>query len=201
MRSTLSSDASSHTRPAPAVPRTRPQGRRVSADPRDSGPPPDRRRTGDVLGDVERALLLQIVQGAPALLRRNHHRGDAGLDAGRYRGERRRRRHRRRLGGDLQGRIAQPPVVCRAVSGCRHRRRRHRPRHHGDGCPARRGHGPAALRCGRRARHPPGARRCGARDRRLRQLAGPAQYRRRDGVRRVLCRQSAGERAVRRGAA
>ena len=122
-------------------------------------------------------------------------------DAGRHRRERRRRRHRRRLGGDLQGGIAQPPVLRRAVPGCRDRRRRHRPRHHGDGRPSGRGDGPAALRRRRRARHPPRARRCGARDRRLRQLAGPAQHRRRDRVRRLLRRQSAGERAVRRGAA
>ena len=45
------------------------------------------------------------------------------------------------------------------------------------------------------------ARRRGARRRRLRQLAGPAQHRRRDGVRRVLRGQPAGQRAVRRGAA
>ena len=66
-----------HSRPAATVPRARPQGRRVPADPRDPRPPAHRRRAGDVLGDVERALLLQVVQGAPALLRRDHHRRDA----------------------------------------------------------------------------------------------------------------------------
>ena len=44
-----------------AVRRARPQGRRVRPDPRDPRPPPDRRRAGDVLGHVERALLLQVV--------------------------------------------------------------------------------------------------------------------------------------------
>ena len=48
-----------------------------AADPRDPRPPPHRRRAGHVLGDVERALLVQVVQGAPALLRRDHHRRDA----------------------------------------------------------------------------------------------------------------------------
>ena len=78
-----------------------------------------------------------------------------------HRRERRRRRHRRRLGGHLQGRVAQPPVLRRALPGRGHRRRRHRPRHHGDGRPPGRGDGPAALRRGRRPRHPPRARRRG----------------------------------------
>ncbi len=190
-----------HSRPPSAVSRTRPEGRRVPADPRDPRPSAHRRRAGDVLGDVERALLLQVLQGAPALLRRDHHRRDAGLDAGRHRRERRRRRHRRRMGGHLQGGVAQPPVVHRAVSGRGHRRRRHRARHHGDGRAPGRGHGPAAVRRGRRTGHPPRARRRGARDRRIRQLAGPAQHRRRDGVRRLLRGQPVGERVVRRRAA
>ena len=141
---------------------------------------------------------LQVVQGAPALLRRDHHREDARGDAGGYRRERRRGRHRRRLGGHLQGRIAQPPVVRRAVSGRRHRGRRHRPRHHGDGRPSGRGDGPVAVRRRRCARHPPRRRRRGPRHRRIRKLVGAAQHRRRDRLRRLLCRQSAGERAVRR---
>jgi hypothetical protein len=42
-------------------------------------------------------------------------------------------RHRSGLCGHVQGRVAQPPVVRRALPGCGHRRRRHRPRHPGDG--------------------------------------------------------------------
>ena len=74
--------------------------------------------------------------------------------ARRHRRERRRGRRRRRLGGHLQGRVAQPPVLRRAAPGRGHRRRRHRPRHPGHGRPAGRGDGPAALRRGR----PPGHR-------------------------------------------
>ena len=40
------------------------------AHPRDPRPPPDQRRAGDVLRHVERALLVQVVQGAPAAVRR-----------------------------------------------------------------------------------------------------------------------------------
>ena len=49
-------------------------------------------------------------------------------------------------------------------------------------------------------RHPPGAARRRRRHRRLRQLPGPAQHRRRGRVRRVLPGQPAGQRAVRRRA-
>ena len=45
--------------------RARPQGRRVRADPRDPRPAPDVERARDVLRHVERALLLQVVEGAP----------------------------------------------------------------------------------------------------------------------------------------
>ena len=88
---------------------------------------------------------------------REHHRRDAREAARRHRRERRRRRHRRRLGGDLQGRVAQPPVVRRALPGRGDRRRRHRPRHHGDGRPPDRRDGPAAVRRARPPRHPAGA--------------------------------------------
>ena len=74
-----------------------------------------------------------------------------------HRRERRRRRDRRRLGGDVQGRVAQPPVLRRALPGRGHGRRGHRARHHGDGCAADRGGGPAALRPRGRARTPPGS--------------------------------------------
>ena len=62
-------DRHHHPRPPAALPRAGPQGRRVPADPGDPRPPAHRRRAGDVLRDVERALLLQVVEGAPALLR------------------------------------------------------------------------------------------------------------------------------------
>ncbi len=118
-------------------------------------------RAGDVLGDVERALLVQEQQGPPAAVRREDpgvHRGHA---ARRHRRERRRRRRRAGLGGHLQGRVAQPPVLRRAVPGRGDRRRRHRPRHPVDGRAAGRRDGPAALRPARRPRHPPGAARRG----------------------------------------
>ena len=116
-----------------------------------------------------------------------------------HRRERRGRGHRRRLGGDVQGRESQPPVLRRALPGCGDRHRRHRARHHLDGCPAGRRDGPAAVRTARRRRHPPRAARDRRRHRWLRQLPGPAEHRRRGGVRPVVRREPVGERAVRRG--
>ena len=118
--------------------------------------------------------------------------------AGRHRRERRRRRRRRRLRGHLQGRVAQPPELRRALPGRGHRGRRHRPRHPDHGRPPDRRHGLAALRPRRRPRHRPRAARRRRRRRRLRQLPGPAQHRRRAALRRLLRRQPAGQRAVRR---
>jgi hypothetical protein len=60
------------------VGRARPEGRRVRPDPRDPRPPADRRRAGDVLGHVERALLVQVVQGAPAQFGEKAPRDPAG---------------------------------------------------------------------------------------------------------------------------
>ena len=82
--------------------------------------------------------------------------GDARADARRDRGERRCGRHRRRLGGHVQGRVAQPPVLRGALPGRGDRGRRDRARHHGDGRPAGRGGRPAAVRPGRRPGHPRG---------------------------------------------
>ena len=177
------------------------EGRRVRPDPRDPRPPADQLRAGDVLGDVERALLLQVQQGAPQQFSEIPP-GDAGRqDARRHRRERRRHRHRPGLRRHLQGREPQPPVVRRALPGCGHRRRRHRPRHPRHGRPPGRGDGPAALRPARRPGHPSGAARDRRRRRRLRQLPRPAQHRRRGGLRRDLPRQPARQRALRRRAA
>ena len=184
-------------RPGAALGRPRPQARRVRPDPRDPRPPADRLRARDVLGDVERALLLQVLQGAPQAVRPEGHRRDARAPDGRDRRERRGRRHRRRLRGHLQDRVAQPPVVRRALPGCGHRRRRHRPRHPGDGRAPGRGDGPAALRAAGQPRHPPGAARDRGGRRRLRQLPRAPEHRRRGGLRRVVRRQPAGQRAVR----
>ena len=194
-----------HRRRAPAdarrgaaVRRARPEAGRVPADPRDPRPPPDRRRAGHVLGHVERALLVQVEQGAPAPVRRQDHGRRCGEAAGRHRRERGRGRHRRRLGGHVQGRDAQPPVLRRAVPGRGDRRRRHRARHHGDGRPPDRGDGPAAVRRGRPPRHRPRGARRRCRRRRLRQLPRPAEHRRRGRLRRLLPGQPAGQRALRR---
>ena len=160
--------------------------------------PTHRRRAGHVLGHVERALLLQVVQGAPAAVRRAT--GAAVRRAARgHRRERRGGRHRAGLRGDVQDRVAQPPVVRGAVPGRGHRRRRHRPRHPRHGRTPGRGHGLAAVRPGRRRRHRPGAARGGRRDLLLRQLPGPAQHRRGGRLRPELRRQPAGQRALRRG--
>ena len=66
--------------------------RRVRPHPGDPRPPSHRRRAGHVRGHVERALLLQVLQGAPAPLRRDDHAGDAGAHARGHRRERGRRR-------------------------------------------------------------------------------------------------------------
>ena len=136
-----------------------------------------------------------------ALLRRDHHAGDAGAHARGHRGERGRRHDRRRVGRHVQDRVAQPPVLRRALPGRGHRGRRHRARHHGDGGAAGRRRRSAALRPGRRARHAARAARRGRGHQRLRQLAGPAQHRRRGGLRRLLRGQPAGQRPVRGRAA
>ncbi|CAM5529015.1 Phosphoribosylformylglycinamidine synthase subunit PurL OS=Streptomyces tendae OX=1932 GN=purL PE=3 SV=1 [Streptomyces tendae] len=76
----------------------------------------------------------------------------------------------------------------------RARARRHRARHHRDGRASGRGRGPAALRRRGPPRHQarPAGRRRG--HRRLRQLPGPAQHRRRGRLRRLLPGRPAGQR-------
>ena len=181
--------------------RPRAQGRRVRPDPRDPRPASDQLGAGDVLGHVERALLLQVLQGAPQAVRRDPAGDPDRQDAGGHRRERRRDRHRPGLRRHVQGRVAQPPVVRRALPGRRDRRRRHRPRHPGHGRPAGRGDGPAAVRPARRRGHAPGAAGDRRRRRGLRQLPRPPQHRRRGGLRPDLPRQPAGQRALRRRAA
>ena len=109
----------------------------------------------------------------------------------RARRERGRRRHRRRAGSRLQDRIAQSPVVHRAVSGRGDRRRRDHPRHFHDGRAADRADELAAVR---RARRPARAAEHGRRRRRHRRLREQFRHsdgRRRDRVRGVLHRQPA----------
>ncbi len=105
---------------------------RVRQDPGDPRPRAEPRRARHLLGDVERALLLQVVEAlAPAAA----DRGAAGdLRAGR---ERRRGRHRRGHGCGLQDREPQPPELHRALPGRRDRRRRHPARRLHDGRAAR----------------------------------------------------------------
>ena len=109
------------------------------------GPPAQPPRARPLRGDVERALLLQVVPPAPAP---PAHRGRPG--PGRSRRERGRDRRRRRHRGGHPHREPQPPFRHRALPGRGHRGRRHPARHlHHGGPPAGR-HGPALLRAARR---------------------------------------------------
>ena len=130
-------------RPPPGPRPHRRRARRGRGHPR---PPPQPPRAGPVRGDVERALLLQVVPGPPQA---PAHRGPpcAGRAGGERRGHRRRRRDRR----GHPHREPQPPLGHRALPGGGHRGRRHPPGHLHHGGPARRGDGPAVLR-GSRAR-------------------------------------------------
>ena len=129
--------------------------------------------TRHLLGDVERALLLQVLENSSADAA--HARPPRDPGPGR---ERRRHRHRRWLGLRVQDGEPQPPELYRAVSGRHHRRWRHPAGrlHHGraaDRLPQR-----AVVRRARASQDPaPGVRR-GRRHRRLRQ-----QLRRADGRR------------------
>ena len=118
---------------------------------------PDRARA--LLRDVVRALLLQEQPGAPAsTLPTEGPAGGAGPG-----GERGGHRHRRRARRRLQDRVAQPPVVHRALPGRGHRRGRHPARHlHHGRAPDRRAQ-LAALRPPRRPEDPPHPRRRGER--------------------------------------
>ena len=125
--------------PGAALGRAGAQGGRVPPDPGDPRPAALVVGAGHVLGDVVRALLVQVVQGAPAPLRRAQPGHPGRPAAGRHRRERRRGRHRPGLRGHLQDRVPQPPQLRRAPPGRGDRRRRHRPRHPRHGRPARSG--------------------------------------------------------------
>ncbi len=103
-----------------------------------------------------------------------------------HRRERRRDPGHRQAGGHVQGRVAQPPELRRAVPGRGDRRRRHRPGHPRDGRPPDRGDGSAALRRDRPPGHEARADRHRRRRRRVRQLPRPAEHRRRARLRRLL---------------
>ena len=92
------------------------------------GREPTLHRARHLLGDVERALLVQVLQGPSAHAADQGAVGDPG--AGR---ERRRHRHRRRARRRVQDGEPQPPELHRALSGRGDRRRRHPARrvHHG----------------------------------------------------------------------
>ena len=108
--------------------RTRPQAGRVPAHSRPDRPRAELHRARHLLGDVERALLVQVLEGASAQPADQGALGDPG--AGR---ERRRDRHRRRARRRVQDGEPQPPELHRALSGRGDRRRRHPARrvHHG----------------------------------------------------------------------
>ena len=114
---------------------------RVRAHSRRPRPRPKPHRTRHLQRHVERALLLQVLARPPQAPADQERPRRAG--AGR---KRRHHRRRRRLGLRLQDRVAQPPLVHRALPGRGHRSRRHSPRHlHHERAPAR-GDGFAALR-------------------------------------------------------
>ena len=79
-------------------------------------PHADLHRARGAVGDVVRALLVQVVARPPEAAA---HQGAAG-DPGPGR-ERRRGRHRRRLGGGLQDGVAQPPVASSSPTRARRR--------------------------------------------------------------------------------
>ena len=159
----------------------RPDGRRVPPGGRHTGPRAEPDRARHLLRDVVRALQLQELPPPSAQAPDQRRAGAAGA-----RRERRRHRHRRRSRGGVQDRVAQPPVVHRAVSGRRHRGRRHHPRHLHHGGPPDRPARFATVRVARRSAHPParGRRRRG--HCRLREQHRHSDGRRRAGVRREL---------------
>ena len=178
--------ASHHSR---AGRRTRPQAGGIPAHSRPDRPRAELHRARHLLGDVERALLVQVLEGAPAQPADQGALGDPG--AGR---ERRRDRHRRRACRRVQDGEPQPPELHRALSGRGDRRRRHPARrvHHGraaDRLPQ-----CAELRRSGPSQDPASGVRRGRRRRRLRQFVRRADGRRTGALPHPLRRQQPGQR-------
>ena len=157
--------------------RARPQAGRIRAHRQADRPRAELHRARHLLGDVERALLVQIVENPSAHAADQGAVGDPG--AGR---ERRRHRHRRRACRRVQDGEPQPPELHRALSGRGDRRRRHLARrlHHGraaDRLPQR-----ALVRRSETSEDAPARRRRRRRHRRLRQFVRRADRRRRGAV-------------------
>ena len=166
---------------------------RIPAHPRPGRPRADLHRARHLLGDVERALLLQVVQEVAAHAADDRPAGDPG--SGR---ERRRGRHRRRRLRRLQDGEPQPPLLHRALSGRGDRRRRHLARRLHHGRAADRGDERAALRRAGSSEDQASGGRRRLRRRRLRQFLRRADGRRRGQFRRPLQRQHPGQRLCRR---
>ncbi len=168
-----------------------PDGRRIRGRRQDPGPSPQPPRAGPVRGDVERALLVQVVpvaSTAPA------HRGSPGPRRSRRErgGHRRRGRHR----GGHPHREPQPSVGHRALPGRRHRRGRDPARHlHHGRAPARR-HGSPLLRTARGRPATLARRGRGERHLGLRQLGRRPDGGRRADLRPLLHPEPARQRAV-----
>ena len=135
-----------------------------------------------------RALLLQVESQTPGPLPDRRPLGSRG--PGR---ERRCGRSRRRLARRTSNRKSQSSVVRRALPGSSHRSRWHLAGcvHHGS--PPHRSMGPDQVRTADRAEEPVSLQGCGRRYCRLRQRRWCSDGRWRDGVRRLLLRQSVGE--------
>ena len=169
--------------------RARPQAGRIPAHARPDRARADADRARHLLGDVERALLVQVLQGSSAHAADQGPAGDPG--PGR---ECRRHRHRRRARLRVQDGEPQPPELHRALSGRGDRRRRHPARrvHHGraaDRLPqcavVRRSHASEDAASGVRR---------GRRHRRLRQFIRRADGRRLGALPCALRRQQSGQR-------
>ena len=169
--------------------RTRSQGRRVRAHPQADRPRADADRARHLLGDVERALLVQILEGASARPADQGAVGDPG--PGR---ERRHHRHRRRARLRLQDGEPQPPELHRALSGRGDRRRRHPARRVHDGRAADRLPQCLELRRAGARQDAASRRRRRRRHRRLRQFVRRADGRRLGALSCALRRQLPGQR-------
>ena len=108
---------------------TWPHAGRIRAHQENSRARPELHRARNLLGDVERALLLQKFAARAEKISDNRaeHPGQSG------RGKCRRGRYRRRLGDRVQDREPQSPERDRAVSRRGHRRRRDHSRYFHDG--------------------------------------------------------------------